>query len=151
MILYDKIFFASLPSKVQLECVTRTTNDQLSFMKTTLKNLFIDIPGRVPEELINTLMENEHCRIERIISQGHCTPFDQWYDQDWDEWVLLLQGQAILKFSEDLANFKMEPGDFIFIPAHLKHRVEWTPPDADTLWLAIHLHPGSKMTFSPPI
>ena len=80
--------------------------------------------------------------MERIISQGHITPAGQWYDQDGDEWVMLLQGEAIILY-ENHQRFHLMTGDYLLIPAHTRHRVEWTLPDFHTLWLAVHWYNSS--------
>lgn len=103
-------------------------------------NIFKNIPDRLPEELIESIFKRDNIQIERIISKGHITPAGQWYDQDWDEWVMLLQGQATLLYEKDNQVFHLNAGDYLLIPAHTKHRVEWTPPGLNTLWLAVHLH-----------
>ncbi|MEE7626648.1 cupin domain-containing protein [Methylobacter sp. Wu8] len=103
-------------------------------------NFFKNIPDPLPEELIECLLNRDNVRIERIISQGHITPSGQWYDQDGDEWVMLLQGEAIVLYEKDHQTFHLMPGDYLLIPAHTRHRVEWTPPDIHTIWLAVHLH-----------
>ena len=94
------------------------------------------LPAHLPEELIQTLLSTPHLRIERIVSQGHASPPEFWYDQTEDEWVLLMQGAARLRLDDEIIELK--PGDFLNIPAHRKHRVEWTSPDELTIWLAIH-------------
>lgn len=99
-------------------------------------NLFGNLPERLPDELIETLLRAENLRIERIISQGHASPKDFWYDQDQHEWVLVLQGAARVQFEDRV--MELNPGDFINIPAHRRHRVEWTDPTQKTIWLAIH-------------
>jgi len=101
-----------------------------------MTNLLADLPAQLPEELIQTLLSTPQMRIERIISQGHVSPPDFWYDQDEEEWVLLIQGAARLQFDDGLVELK--PGNFLNIPAHRKHRVEWTTPGELTIWLAIH-------------
>jgi cupin 2 domain-containing protein len=111
-------------------------------MKSAKENIFNNIPAIIPEELFENLLAQENLKIERIISQGHKTPEGKWYDQAWDEWVLLLQGEAILAY-EDGGKTTMQTGDFTLIPAHVKHRVEWTQPDTSTIWLAIHFLPSS--------
>jgi cupin 2 domain-containing protein len=98
-----------------------------------LTNLFADIP----EELIQTLLGASGLRIERIVSLGHRSPEGFWYDQDSGEWVLLLKGAARLRF-EGEEPIDLRPGAFINIPAHRRHRVEWTDPSEPTVWLAIH-------------
>ncbi len=100
-------------------------------------SLLGDIPASIPEELFQTLLEKPSLRIERILSHGHHSAEGQWYDQDEDEWVLLLQGQARLGFV-DAEPVELKPGDYLLLPAHCQHRVEWTPADITTIWLAIH-------------
>ena len=101
-------------------------------------NLFSDIPDNSREELFTTLLKHPGCRIERIISYGQASPDGFWYDQTWDEWVLLIQGAAEL----DLGDRKvaLTPGDHLLIPAGQKHRVTMTAPDQPTIWLAVHLN-----------
>ena len=98
-------------------------------------NLFTNLPVNLPSELITTLLEADNLRIERIVSQGHSSPPGFWYDQDQHEWVIVLQGAARLSM-EGIVR-ELQPGDFINIPAHIKHRVEWTKPDELTVWLAL--------------
>lgn len=100
-----------------------------------MTNLFAELPSHLPDELAQTLLFAPHLRIERIVSQGHASPPEFWYDQTEDEWVLLIQGAARLRFDDELVELK--PGDFLNIPAHRKHRVEWTTPDQHTIWLAV--------------
>jgi len=97
-------------------------------------NLFSDIPASPPEELIEALLTTPNVRIERIVSHGHASPADFWYDQDENEWVLLVQGAARLRFEDEV--LEMKPGDFVNIPAHRKHQVEWTSPEESTICLA---------------
>ena len=101
-------------------------------------NIFTNIPDQIPEELFQTLAETSGVKIERIISHGQASPEGFWYDQGQDEWVLLLQGSATLRFQDSEQTLTLEPGDYITIPAHQKHRVESTDPDTPTIWLAIH-------------
>lgn len=100
-----------------------------------LKNLFENIPSSLSDELFTVLHQATNLRVERIVSQGHCSPPDFWYDQEEHEWVVLLQGQAILKFEDH--SLTLCPGDFVNIPARVRHRVEWTAPMGRTVWLAI--------------
>ena len=101
-------------------------------------NLFHDLPSSLPQELVQTLISAANVRIERIVSHGHASPEDLWYDQDQHEWVVVLKGAARLRFEGDVQPVAMKPGDFINIMAHTKHRVEWTTPDEPTIWLAFH-------------
>jgi len=103
-----------------------------------MKNLFSDIPGDLPDELLETLLDADSVRIERIVSHGHASPKGFWYDQEQHEWVVVLRGAARLRFEADESSVDMKPGDSINIPAHKRHRVEWTTPDEPTVWLAVH-------------
>ncbi len=106
-------------------------------MKT--KSLFQDIPPSLPSELFETLLTGSgHFRVERIVSEGQCSPPGFWYDQYENEWVLLLQGEAHLLIDGDTEPRRLKPGDYLNISAHKKHRVEWTPQDKKTVWLAIY-------------
>lgn len=109
-------------------------------MKSCLKNIFTELPPQLPDELFQTLAENRHVKIERILSQGQSSPSDFWYDQPHAEWVVLLQGQARLQFAQDRTIITLTAGDYLFIPAHQKHRVDWTDPATTSIWLAIHLY-----------
>lgn len=106
-----------------------------------LTDLFADLPAELPEELVQTLLEVPNLRIERIVSLGHASPEGFWYDQESPEWVLLVAGAARLTF-EGEAPLDLRPGAFVNIPAHRRHRVEWTDPDRPTIWLAIHYGEG---------
>ncbi len=101
----------------------------------TSTNLFTDLPAHLPAELVTKLLVAADVRIERIISHGHASPADFWYDQPQAEWVIVLKGAARLQFEH--VTVEMKPGDFVNIPAHRKHRVEWTTPDEPTIWLAV--------------
>lgn len=107
-------------------------------MPTQTHNLFGDIPSTVQEELIQILAESGNVRIERIVSDGHTTPQGEWYDQKWDEWVLLVSGGATLLFDGNAAPTTLKPGDHVLIPAHCRHRVEQTDTDKKTVWVAVH-------------
>jgi cupin 2 domain-containing protein len=102
-------------------------------------NLFNGIPtAALPRELLDVLWQTPNLRVERIVSRGHTTPAGEWYDQDGDEWVVLLTGSARLRIEGRDEALEMRPGDYILLPAHLRHRVEWTDPEQETVWLAIH-------------
>ena len=89
-------------------------------------------------EIFEDLLITKEFRVERIISNGHASPKDFWYDQEQNEWVMILQGQAILVFRDGDKTMTLKSGDYIKIPAHKQHRVEWTDPEQETVWLAIH-------------
>jgi cupin 2 domain-containing protein len=103
-------------------------------------NLFDRLPARMPSEIIETIACGEGVRIERIVSHGHCSPPGFWYDQAEHEWVLLLQGEATLRFERDNRTVHLRPGTHVHIAAHEKHRVEFTAASEPTLWLAVFYH-----------
>lgn len=108
----------------------------------TSGNLFGGVPTTLAEEFFQVLLHRPGLRIERILSRQHATPAGQWYDQEWDEWVVLLRGSAGLCIEGQEAEIVLKPGDHLLLPAHLRHRVEWTSPYEDTLWLAVHFAPA---------
>ncbi|MFA5632088.1 MAG: cupin domain-containing protein [Porticoccaceae bacterium] len=97
-------------------------------------NLFEGIPAELPAELETQLAQGRAFRLKRIVSRGQST---DWYDQDEDEWVLLVTGAARLEF-EGNAPMELAAGDYTLIPAHCKHRVAWTDPERESVWLAIY-------------
>ncbi len=103
-----------------------------------ISNIFSNIQKKVPDEVFETLLQTQQFKIEKIISQGHATAKAEWYDQDKNEWVLVLKGNAGLQFEGNDKTVVLKTGDYINIPAHQKHRVEWTEPEEKTIWLAIH-------------
>lgn len=98
-------------------------------------NLYRAIPAVWPDEITQTLLSAAGVRIERILSHGHCSPPDFWYDQAEHEWVLVLQGAARVQF--DAETVFLQAGDYVNIPAHVRHRVAWTDPEGVTIWLAV--------------
>lgn len=107
-------------------------------MKINPTSLFANIPEHLPEELCQTLFENPAIRIERILSQGQHSAENTWYDQKQTEWILLLQGKAKLSF-DNADPVELNPGDYLLLPAHCKHRVENTSIDPICIWLAVHV------------
>ncbi|TWA78576.1 cupin 2 domain-containing protein [Azospirillum brasilense] len=106
-------------------------------------NLLAGLPDTsLPDELFTTLAETAASsgavRIERILSTGQASPDGFWYDQGWDEFVLVVQGAAQLQL-EGEAERMLGPGDWMMIPAKRRHRVAWTDPAAPTVWLAVHI------------
>src|SRR5262249_40147420 len=101
-----------------------------------LTNLLADIPASLPDELIQPILSNPGLRVERIVSHGHASLPGFWYDQAEHEFIVLLKGAARLRFEDE--EIEMTPGSFIDIPAHRRHRVEWTDPQQPTIWLAVH-------------
>ncbi len=102
-----------------------------------MNNLFSNLPAEISSELIDSLVEKPGIRIERIVSQGQVTAAGEWYDQEEDEWVIVLRGKARLHLEGDDQMQEMGPGDYLNIPAHQRHRVEWTDTDEPTIWLAV--------------
>lgn len=100
-------------------------------------NLFDNIPADLSNEFMETIAQTDHVRIERIVSRGHVSEAGFCYDQAEDEYVVLLQGRARLRFEGETGVVSMKPGDGLVIPRHHKHRVEWTDPEQDTIWLAV--------------
>ncbi|WP_415888466.1 cupin domain-containing protein [Neptuniibacter sp. SY11_33] len=101
-------------------------------------NLY-DLSGSGPEsEKFDPLFSTDQLRIERIISHAHATPAGEWYDQAWDEWVIVISGSAGLRTENPDKEFTLNAGDSYCFPAHQRHRVEWTDPDQPTIWLAVH-------------
>lgn len=107
-----------------------------------IDNLFADIPRDLPEEMVNEILRKGDTRIERIVSLGQASPPGFWYDQETDEWVLLVSGSASLCFI-DGGSIDLKPGDYLFIPRHARHRVERTDAEVETVWLAVHFHSTS--------
>lgn len=103
-----------------------------------VENLFGKIPVPLPEELFEPLVQTPTFTLERIVSRGHNTPAGQWYDQEREEWVMVVKGRARLFFEQRAEVVEMKAGDYVHIPAHCRHRVEWTDPDQETIWLAMH-------------
>lgn len=112
-------------------------------------NLFQDVPIAPGREQIETLLETEAFRLEHIVSMGHRTPDGEWYDQDRDEWVALLSGQARLRFENPPEEIDLTPGDCVIIPRGRRHRVEWTEPDRPSVWVTLH-HFSEGGTLSRP-
>ena len=103
-----------------------------------IKNIYKDLPES-NKEIFEDLIDNRKFKLERIISRGQSSPEgDGWYNQDNDEWVLVLSGSAGLRFENEKNIIVLREGDFINIPAHLKHRVEWTDKNQETVWLALY-------------
>lgn len=104
-----------------------------------MNNIFSSLPENLSAEVFEDIVSSEVVRIERIVSLGHTSPESGWYDQDENEWVILLQGAAKIKFEHGREE-SLDVGDFVNIPAHVKHRVSWTDPDKPTIWLAVFYH-----------
>lgn len=99
-------------------------------------NLLADLPDPLPQEAFEALLGGRTLRVERIVSRGHASPEGFWYDQAEHEWVLVLAGGARLRF-EGGESLDLRAGSCLNMPAHTRHRVEWTDPNQPTVWLAI--------------
>ena len=103
------------------------------------QNLFTDLESPDGGERFDNILKRKDVRIERIVSKGHVSDPGFWYEQAWDEWVLVVSGSAVLEFDNDC--LKMMAGDHVLIPAFKRHRVNSTSLTDPTVWLAIHLQP----------
>ncbi len=110
--------------------------DSLQFNVT---NLFKDLPKKLEleEEHHKDIENNAAFRLRRIVSKGHCTPKGEWHDQPYNEWVIMLKGAARLEFENQEQLIAVYPGDYIHLDAHQKHRIDWTDPDCETVWLVL--------------
>jgi cupin 2 domain-containing protein len=104
-------------------------------MKPIIRNLFAQTASPTGEEVIHPLLDGKSFRLESIHSFAQPTPKGFWYDQDTEEWVLLVKGSAVLEFEGD-GMLELKSGDHLVIPPHSRHRVDFTSPDA--IWIALH-------------
>eukprot|EP01080_Neovahlkampfia_damariscottae_P012338 gene12338-gene5798 len=104
-----------------------------------MKNIFETFEEKPTEEIFETILKNKNITLERIITNGQTTPPGEWYNQDRDEWVLLLKGSALMLF-EDNKIQTLNSGDYLLIPKFYKHRVQWIDPDNECIWLALHFN-----------
>lgn len=100
-------------------------------------NLFESIPDSIQKELFTQIIDGENIKIERIVSKGHTSPKSGWYDQNNNEWIVVLKGEARLSFKNGGDMF-LVAGSHLNIPAHTEHKVTWTSPNTETVWLAVH-------------
>jgi cupin 2 domain-containing protein len=100
-------------------------------------NIFSSLPDRSGAELFEELLRHKNIKIERIVSQGHVSPENGWYDQTDNEWVVVLEGSGSILF-ESGVEVNLQKGDYLNIPSHTRHKVTWTDPNNITIWLAIH-------------
>ena len=117
----------------------------ISIIGDRIKNLNLESMPNIYElsqevsqsEKFEQIISGKNIQIERIISTGQTNPSGQWYNQELDEWVILLQGEAELSYADD-SRIKLKAGDYLLIPAHTKHRVEYTSIEPPCIWLAVH-------------
>jgi cupin 2 domain-containing protein len=106
-------------------------------------NIFENVPDQLREEEFLSLFSSGSMKIERIVSTGQSSSPGFWFDQDWTEWIILLSGSAGLRIESEDAVRTLRPGDYLELPAHSRHRVEWTDPAQPTIWLAAHIYSHS--------
>ena len=92
-------------------------------------------------EEFTELLSRPGLRIERIVSRGHASPPGFWYDQAHGDWVVVLQGEARVRFEDETASRLLKAGDYVDIAPHRRHRVEWTDLEVPTIWIAVHYGP----------
>jgi len=97
------------------------------------KSFFSCEPG-VEEQAATFLEGRGSVRVERIVSFGHATPEGEWYEQNEDEWCLVLEGEGRIAF-EDGREIALGWGGSCFLPRHLRHRVAGT--SSPCVWLCI--------------
>lgn len=107
-------------------------------MKPEHGNLLAEVPANAAEEIFQPLLARPGLKIERIVSNGQSSPEGFWYDSADDEWVLLVSGSAALELEGQPKLHTMQPGDWLHLPAHCRHRVAWTDAAGPTVWLAVH-------------
>jgi cupin 2 domain-containing protein len=117
----------------------RRPNPYLEAILIKSGDLLADAPRRSAEEITSVIAQTPGARIERIVSAGQASPPGFWYDQNWTEWVFLISGSAGLLIEGEKAPRVLRPGGYVELPAHMRHRVEWTDADQPTVWLAVHL------------
>ena len=129
-----------IAENVQSEVITAWLSNSIYAKKRNryqnMGNIFSPLPENIGKEVFDALVQHENVRIERIISKGHTSPDDDWYDQSENEWLIVLEGSGAILF-EDGNTVNLNKGDYLNIPSHSKHKVTWTDPDNVTIWLAV--------------
>jgi len=100
-------------------------------------NLQTSEPTARDAEVTETIATGKGVRLERIVSFGQASPEGFWYDQSETEWVTVLTGRARIRIADQANAINLGPGDTLLLPAHCRHRIEWTDPDQSTVWLAL--------------
>ncbi len=98
------------------------------------------LPHPMDKEDFQDIFKSNTVRIERIVSTGQISPPNFWYNQEENEWVIVLKGKAILNMQDNhgaITKHILNAGDYINIPPHTKHRVDYTDTHAPTIWLAV--------------
>ncbi len=116
-----------------------------------MTNLFANVPRQTDQEHFTELLSAPGIRIERIVSTGQFSPPGFWYQQQWTEWVAVLQGEAELTIAGEVTPRTLRPGDHVLLPAGLRHRVERTSASPPTIWLAVHFNPAGQHSTQNPL
>lgn len=98
-------------------------------------NIFDEIIVDKNEESFFEIFKNDIIKVEKIVSNGQKSPENFWYEQEKNEYILLLDGFAILEFEDK--EIELKKGDCINICAMQKHRVKFTSQDEPTIWFAV--------------
>ena len=99
-------------------------------------NVYQCSAGPLSEEQEEILAQGESLRVERIVSTGQVSPPSFWYDQEEDEWLVLLRGEGRVAYPDGKED-RLLPGDTLFLPAHRKHRVSYTSAQPPAVWLCV--------------
>ena len=99
------------------------------------QNIFEQIIVDKKEEIFFEIFKNETIKIEKIVSNGQKSPENFWYEQEKSEFILLLEGFAILEFEN--REVELKKGDCLNIEAYQKHKVKFTSLDEPTIWFAV--------------
>lgn len=98
-------------------------------------NIYQNIPDYAKTEIFEDILKSENIRIERIISYGPESNDSEWYEQNENEWVILIEGKAKLIFED--SELILEKGDHINIPAMKRHKVEIIEKENKCIWIAV--------------
>ncbi len=99
-----------------------------------MSNLFEPNASDPNTEQFDTLLKTKNIHIEKITSHGQTS--DEWYEQERDEWVVILEGEGKILFEKDNRTVDLIRGEYIHIPKMKRHKVIYTM--TPTIWLAIH-------------
>lgn len=100
-----------------------------------MKNVFEAIKVNNKDEEFIDILKKPNIRIERIVSTGQKSKKDFWYEQKENEFVIILEGNAILQLEDK--EIVLNKGDFYNIDSMIKHRVKYTSIEEPTIWLAV--------------
>lgn len=98
-------------------------------------NFFDKVTIDKENEIFLEIFKNDNIKIEKIVSNGQSSPENFWYEQKESEFVMILEGNAILEFEDK--DVELKKGESVNIPAFVKHRVKYTSKKEPTIWLAV--------------